>query len=175
MAKRCGAYVSGRCRGTADGAPYAQAVYDDGHGKSEVAADVEAGDAVFDCPSPNPDPTTSCSVTHVRGGTLVIYKGWEYPDHRVDTKEWRAVFRTASGASVGFSEWNSSQEKGAPVPRPEPPLSAAQLTAVVTSPAWQRVIDALPAPDTAGVPGVWGSPGKDRGTGPAKGPAGPAK
>lgn len=133
-------------RGTAQGVPYAHAVYDDGHGKAAVEAGVGAQGQTPGCPSPNPDPQTSCTLTHVNGGTLMIYKGFEYPDHRVETKNWYAEFQTASGAVVDFSEWNSSQEKGAPITRPEPPLTSAQITALLTSPLWQKVIDALPDP-----------------------------
>lgn len=140
-------------RGTEEGIPYAHVVYDDGHGKAAVEAYAQAEGQAPECPSPNPDPLTSCSLTHVRGGTLMIYKGFEYPDHRVETKDWSAVFVTASGAQVGVSEWNSPQEKDAPITRPEPPLTAVQLTAVVTAPAWRKVIDALPAPHDGKVPG----------------------
>jgi hypothetical protein len=130
-------------RGTAGGYPYAQAVYDDGHGKGLVAVEVSASGDAPDCPSPNPDPTTSCTLTHIGGGLLQIYKGYEFSDHRADTKDWVARYRTASGAFVELSEWNSPQEKGAPVSRAEPPLDSAQMTALVTSPRWRQVIAAL--------------------------------
>ncbi|MBM9505242.1 hypothetical protein [Actinacidiphila acididurans] len=150
-------------RGTEEGIPYAHVVYDDGHGKAAIEAGAQREGQVPDCPSPNPDPTTSCHLTHVKGGTLMIFQGWEYPDHRAQTKDWMAEFRTASGALVSVSEWNAPQEKDAGVTRPNPPLSPAQLAAIVTSPAWQRVIDALPiALSPKDVPGKQGSAaGKD--------------
>ena len=57
-----------------------------------------------------------------------------------------ADFRAASGAVVELSEWNSPQEKDAPITRPEPPLDAGQITAIVTSGHWQQVIAALSQP-----------------------------
>lgn len=147
-------------RGTGDGIPYAQVVYDDGHGKAAVEVGVVAqGEAT--CPSPNPDPTTSCTVIPLHNasgvsGTLQIFKGYEYPDHRVATKEWVARFRTSSGAMVELDEWNSPQEKDAPITRPEPPLNSAQITGIVTDPRWRRVIDALPVPKKWGMPGESG-------------------
>lgn len=141
--------VSGR--GTGQGIPYAHAVYDDGHGKAAVEVGISAQGAMRSCPSPNPDPTTSCTVVPLRdfagnSGTLVILKGYEYSDHRAETKDWIASFRTSTGAVVELSEWNSPQEKDAALTRPEPPLNTVQITGIVTSPRWREVVDALPAP-----------------------------
>jgi hypothetical protein len=149
--------VSGvKGRGTKEGTPYAHVLYDDGHGTAAVEASVSGQSSTPSCPSPSPDPLTTCSLTRVDGGTLWVYKGFEYSDHRVETKEWNVVFRTAAGASISVSEWNSAQEKDAPITRPDPPLTAAQLTAIVTSPSWQKVIDALPHPKK----GSWAAPGR---------------
>ncbi|WP_225845521.1 hypothetical protein [Streptomyces sp. HPF1205] len=149
-------------RGTGESIPYAHVVYDDGHGKAAVEVGVTAQGEVPTCPSRNPDPTTSCTVIPLHNsagvsGTLQIFKGYEYPDHRVATKEWVARFRTSSGAVVELDEWNSPQEKDAPITRPEPPLNSAQITGIVTNPRWQWVIDALPAPKKWRNPGA---PGK---------------
>lgn len=133
-------------RGTdGDLPPLAQVVFDDGHGASEIAVSVE--------PDSGPPPTCgdviaagdSCTQTHVRGGVLTVIKAWEYPDHRTDTKDWTAEFRAKDGSLVTVDEWNAPAEKGAPVSRPEPPLSAARLGSVATSPAWQRVVAATRA------------------------------
>lgn len=137
--------ISGRDgRGTADPLPpYAHVVFDDGHGASAVEVIVETdGAAAPDCQEAR-TAGNWCQHTHVHGGDLTILKGYEYPDHRADTKDWLAEFRTKDGASVSVSEWNAPAEKGAPVTRPEPPLSAARLAAIVTSSDWNRVINAL--------------------------------
>jgi hypothetical protein len=136
--------VSGRYgRGTDDElGPLAHVVYDDGQGASaiEVAVRSESG-APIDCADARAAGDW-CRQTHVYGGVLTIVKGWEYPDHRVDTKDWTAEFRAKDGSLVSVSEWNAPAEKGAPVTRPEPPLSAAQLGAIATDHKWRRVLAA---------------------------------
>lgn len=147
-------------RGTEGGMPLAAVVFNDGHGPGLVTLGVGLDEAAPSCPDvPDPDPQVSCTSTHVRGGTLTISKGFEYPDHRAETKDWAATFVTSSGAVVSLNEWNSKDEKDAPISRPNPPLSSAQLARIVTDPRWQRVIDALPDPnkvvqDTSGKPGA---------------------
>jgi hypothetical protein len=136
-------------RGTdGDLPPLAEVVFDDGKGPGLLDLMVAYGEMPVGCPA-HDDPGTSCTTRHIHGGILTIYKGFEYPDHRAETKDWFANFVTSAGATVGLSEWNSPQEKGAPVSRPNPPLSSARLTAIVTDPRWQRVIDALPDPSKA--------------------------
>ncbi|MET9218880.1 hypothetical protein ABZX65_08930 [Streptomyces sp. NPDC003300] len=133
-------------RGTEEGIPLAAVVFN----KGLVTLGIGAGEAVPSCPDfPSQDPDTSCTSTHVHGGTLTISKGFEYSDHRAETKEWYATLVTPSGAVISLSEWNSRDEKDAPISRPNPPLSSAQLAKIVTDPRWQRVIDALPDPDKA--------------------------
>ena len=135
--------VSGRDgRGTDDELPpYAHVVFDDGHGASAIEVGVEAqGGSPINCDVVAPGD--SCTQTHVHGGTLTVLKTYEYPDHRVDTKEWLAEFAGSDGSLVSVSEWNAPAEKGAPVSRPEPPLSAGRLGAIATDPAWRRVIAA---------------------------------
>lgn len=132
--------ISGReGRGTDDELPpYAHVVFDDGHGASAIEVGVETDGAV----APGCDSVPAgdwCAQTHVDGGTLTVLKSWEYPDHRTDTKDWLAEFQTSDGALITVSEWNAPAEKGAPVTRPEPPLSVRQLASVATNPAWRRV------------------------------------
>jgi hypothetical protein len=141
--------VSGReGRGTDDELPpYAHVVFDDGHGASAIEVAVEPdGAAPPDCADAE-GAGYSCTQTHVHGGILTILKGYEYPDHRTDTKEWLAEFRTQDGTLISVSEWNAAAEKDAPVTRPEPPLSAARLAAIATNPVWRRVAAAVPGPD----------------------------
>ncbi|SEG83440.1 hypothetical protein SAMN05216223_11479 [Actinacidiphila yanglinensis] len=155
--------ISGRDgRGTDDPLPpYAHVVFDDGHGPAAIEVIVENGGAApAECSSDAP-AGTSCTQSHVHGGTLTVLKTFEYPDHRAETKDWEAVFRTKDGAQVTVNEWNAAAEKGAPVSRPEPPLSAARLGALATSDVWRKVIAATPRADKAGVPGKAGAGTKD--------------
>jgi hypothetical protein len=144
--------ISGvEARGTDDDppVPYAHVVYDDGHGKAAIEVGVSPPSDTNGGCSAAPDPGTSCTSTHVKGGTLSIFKGYEYSDRRADTKDWLATFVTPDGASVEVSEWNAAAEKDAPVSRPEPPLSGTRLGAVASDPRWKRVIDAMPEPAKA--------------------------
>jgi hypothetical protein len=134
-------------RGTDDG-PLAQVIFDDGKGPGLVEVGVGYEQAPDPCPAVDL-PGTSCTSSRVNGGMLTIYKGFEYPDHRVETKDWIATYVTRSGAVVDLSEWNSPQEKDAPITRQNPPLNSATLAKIVTDPRWQRVIDALPPRPTA--------------------------
>lgn len=136
--------ISGRDgRGTdSELPPYAQVVFDDGHGPSEISVGVDTtSETPPPCPAHSP-AGESCTRTHVHGGTLTVIKTYEYPDHRVDTKEWLAEFRAKDGSLVTVSEWNAAAEKDAPVSRPEPPLSAARLGVIATSDTWKRVLAA---------------------------------
>jgi hypothetical protein len=133
-----------RSRGTATGIPYAYAVLDDGHGPGALSFGIDLDGAAPTCPGTDA-PGTSCTSSRLPGGTLTILKGYEYPDHRAQAKDWDAYFVNAAGAVVDLSEWNAAAEKGAPVSRPNPPLSSARLAAIVTDSRWHRVIDAIPA------------------------------
>ncbi|WUH92946.1 hypothetical protein OG900_24425 [Streptomyces sp. NBC_00433] len=128
----------------------ATAVFDNGPGPGLVEVDLQRqANPVDNCPHPAPSGTW-CSLTHVHGGSLTLFKGYEYPDRRTDVKEWVATFVTPNGAQIQLSQWNSRQEKGSPVSRPTPPLSLAQMTAVVTSGKWKPVLAGLPASDDLG-------------------------
>lgn len=131
--------------------PYAGLVYDDGKGEAAVAVSlnqVEPGSeqarAVTACPDKvlfAYDP--ACVTSRLSDGSvLTIFQGYEYPDLRVQTKWWTADLVTPQGQHVNVSEWNAAAEKDAPVSRPEPPLSTAQLKKVVTAKAWLTAIDA---------------------------------
>jgi hypothetical protein len=123
----------------------ATALFDDGAGPGDVSVDLERGAGpVGDCPPAAQNPGTWCSITHVQGGTLKLFKGWEYPDHRGGEKDWTAMFITPDDAGVSLSQWNSTREKGASTTRTDPPLDVAEMTAVVTSDLWKPVLAALP-------------------------------
>ncbi|MEU7060000.1 hypothetical protein [Streptomyces sp. NPDC046197] len=142
-------------RGTeTDLPPYALVVYDDGKGKAAVAVTLDrfqpGGQHALQttqCPDKVFIAYDACTSTKLAdGSSLVILKGYEYPNRRSGTKLWTADLVTPAGEHIGVQEWNSAAEKDSPVTRAEPPLSAEQLTALVGSHEWRAVMDALPAP-----------------------------
>ncbi|WP_433891538.1 hypothetical protein [Streptomyces sp. CA-111067] len=131
-------------RGTEDTAPYAQLVFDDGHGPAEVSVVLQTqSDVPQNCAAAHA-AGDYCRQTTVHGGTLTIWKGWEYSDHRNNTKEWMAEYRHQDGAQVSVSEWNAPSEKDVPASRPNPPLTAARLASIATAPAWNKVLAVTP-------------------------------
>jgi hypothetical protein len=131
-------------RGTEDTAPYAQLVFDDGHGPAEVSVVLQTqSDVPQNCTAADA-AGDYCRQTTVHGGTLTIWEGWEYSDHRNNTKEWMAEYRHQDGALVSVSEWNAPSEKDAPASRPNPPLTATRLASIATAPAWNKVLAVTP-------------------------------
>lgn len=133
----------------------ASVVYDDGHGKAAVSVNLERqypgqepqeGDMV--CPDKNLTQFESCSATSLDDGSrLVLFKGWEYPDRREETKWWYADLLTPEGYRISVYEWNAPAEKGEPVSRSTPPLSLDRLKTLVRSDAWLPILRTLPEPD----------------------------
>ncbi|MFD7864175.1 hypothetical protein [Streptomyces sp. NPDC059783] len=139
-------------RGTGDpGGPMAALVHDDGRGKAAISVGIGAVDPSGSeaeeqvaCPDKVYVPYDSCRSEKLPDGSrLMVLRGYEYPDKRVDTKWWHAYLVTRDGYTVDASEWNAPAEKDAATTRDEPPLSAAQLKALVTSKAWRPVMEAL--------------------------------
>ncbi|WP_046730563.1 hypothetical protein [Streptomyces humi] len=132
--------------------PYAQVVYDDGHGAAAISVAVNrvlpgGTDArqVTQCPDKLYIPYDSCVTSHLPDASVVtVVKGYEYPDRRVDTKLWTANLVTPDGQHVSVSEWNAAAEKDAPISREQPPLSAAQLKVLAAAKEWRGVVDAIP-------------------------------
>ncbi|MER6148622.1 hypothetical protein [Streptomyces hirsutus] len=154
-----GEFSGERGRGTDSvRAPFAQVVYDDGEGPAAVGVGlsrIEPGSAqareATQCPDKVFTPHDSCATSTLADGSkLMLFKGYEYPDRRVDTRWWNAVLVTPQGQQVSVSEWNSAAEKDEPVSRPAPPLSAAQLKEIATAPQWRAAVDAIP--ERAGKP-----------------------
>ncbi|MGW5970853.1 hypothetical protein [Streptomyces sp. NPDC055186] len=140
------------------GGPFAQVVYDDGEGPAVVGVSLshvgpgspQAHEAT-QCPDKILTPHDSCDTSTLADGSkFMVFKGYEYPDRRVDTKRWLAVLVTPQGQQISVSEWNAAAQKDAPVSRPAPPLSASQLEEIATAPQWRAAVGAVP--ERAGTP-----------------------
>ncbi|MFF2081716.1 hypothetical protein ACFVXG_43970 [Kitasatospora sp. NPDC058162] len=123
----------------------AQLVFDDGRGKSLFMVGVQkhrkGQGQDRSCPDPKLNRIDACSVTTLADGSkLFLSEGYEYPDHRADTKEWIAVLTGPDGREISLSEWNSPQEKGAADSRTDPPLTLDQLRVIVTDRSWDRIV-----------------------------------
>ncbi|MFF8834359.1 hypothetical protein [Streptomyces sp. NPDC015130] len=131
-------------------------VYDDGAGKASVSVGLyrsaggegEAGAGQVTCPSEVHVSFDSCTSKTLAGGDrLMVIQGYEYPDRREDTKNWRAVLLTKDGFLVDASEHNAAAQKGSAVTRENPPFTPAQLKALVTSDDWRPLLAQLPKPE----------------------------
>ncbi|MFE5295041.1 hypothetical protein [Streptomyces sp. NPDC056632] len=129
-------------------------VYDDGKGKAAVSVGLyragksaETGLDQVTCPDKAAVPYDACTSARVPGGgRLMVFQGYEYPDKRVLTKNWRAVLLTADGFIVDASEYNAPAEKGAEISRETPPFGAAQLKSLVLADGWRPLLKQLPVP-----------------------------
>ncbi|MEV8553024.1 hypothetical protein AB0L04_24825 [Streptomyces glaucescens] len=154
-----GKVTGATAQGTSTGTPYANVVYDDGQGAGAVAVglgrvepDSQNAREMTTCPDKAVSPHDACRTTRLADGSfLMIFQGYEYPDRRVDTKRWQAELVTPEGRHISVSEWNAAAEKDAPVTRPEPPLTPAELERIATAPAWRGAADAIPV-DPKGKP-----------------------
>ncbi|MCP3758409.1 hypothetical protein [Streptomyces sp. TBY4] len=133
--------------------PAVTAVFDDGEGKSRIGFTLNRIDPkgemaadMLKCPSKATTKHDSCTSEKLADGSqLFLYKGYVFPDHRANVKSWRAIVVTPQGFIVDASEENAATEKDSPPTRPTPPLSLAQLQALVTSPLWHPALNDLPA------------------------------
>ncbi|WP_354643087.1 hypothetical protein [Kitasatospora camelliae] len=138
--------------------PIASLVFDDGRGRGIVRLITDRVDppgtgdtADTRCPDPFQTPTESCERT-VRpdGSVLVVAK---YPSRDPDDqRNWVVTYTGADGRRIRVDEYNGAYDT---VTREEPPLTADQLAAVATSPAWDPVFeqftrDATPRPTAPG-------------------------
>ncbi|MCH5672943.1 hypothetical protein [Streptomyces gilvus] len=149
-----GKFSQAQARGTNEKpGPFVHLVYDDGKGAAAIGVGlnrIEPGSdearQTTECPGKAYVHYDACGTTRMPDGSVVmVLQGYEYPDRRVDTKYWTAELVTPEGQHISVSEWNAAAEKDAPVTRPEPPLSAAQLRQLVTAGAWRDAVDAIPS------------------------------
>lgn len=155
-----GEFTKAEARGTDDEpSPYVQLVYDDGKGASAISVGLDRLRPGSDqarqatrCPGKALAHYDSCGTSRLADGSVVmVMRGYEYPDRRVDTKRWNAELVTPQGQYVSVNEWNAAAEKDAPITRSQPPLTPAQLTKLAAAAVWRRAIDAIPRdPDSAG-------------------------
>ncbi|MFF8807954.1 hypothetical protein [Streptomyces omiyaensis] len=141
-------------------------IYDDGRGEaafgislSRAGREAEAGADQVTCPDPVYVPHDACTTERLSDGSrLMVFQGYEYPDKREATKNWRAVLLTQDGLLVDASEYNAPAEKGAEISREDPPFNANQLRGIVLARAWRPLLAQIPPLPTA--PAAPGGPGK---------------
>ncbi|MFF5182544.1 hypothetical protein ACFY30_01955 [Streptomyces sp. NPDC000345] len=151
-----GKFTKTQARGTdEDLPPLAVGVFDDGKGEGSISlglervassgTDIDPSAEVMPCPESSQSGFDSCTTEGLSDGSAItVYQGYEYPDHRVETKAWGADLVTPDGHHVSVIEWNSPAEKGEPVTRTDPPLSPRQLKTLASAAQWRKIIDALP-------------------------------
>ncbi|MFS4092450.1 hypothetical protein [Streptomyces sp. AF1A] len=94
-------------------------------------------------------PYDRCTTRHLPGGAVLnTTESYTYPSSDTGQKRWYVVLTTADGAQITVQEFGGGGEK-ASSGGADPLLSIAQLTSIVRSPAWKKVISALPAREAA--------------------------
>ncbi|MEU3722949.1 hypothetical protein [Streptomyces sp. NPDC031705] len=139
-------------RGTDDQAPSARGLVDDGKGKGRVGVLLTRIDPagamareMTTCPDRKNVAYDSCKEEVLPDGSrLLLIQSYDYDDARKSVKDWRATLATPQGFLIDASEANATQGKGVPVTRPEPPLTMAQMKALVVSDKWRPALDDLP-------------------------------
>ncbi|MFD9008807.1 hypothetical protein [Streptomyces sp. NPDC059552] len=148
-----GELTGAEARGTSDElGPWVSGVYDDGKGRSAVSVRLQRVDPngnlardQTECGDKSVQGYDDCRTEQLADGSrLMLHKGYEYPDRRVDTKVWSATLVTPQGFMVGASEWNAAAEKDAPVSRTDPPLATEELKTLVISTLWHPALNDLP-------------------------------
>ncbi|MGE7439577.1 hypothetical protein [Kitasatospora sp. NPDC001175] len=129
------------------GGPMAHVAYDDGHGASAitlstdwVALPISAGTQGTQCPDPTERPTEGCTRTVGTDGSILVIEKFKPEPGGGPTSTWTAIWTGPDGRRVRLDEMNS-RTAGPPLTRAEPALSADQLAAVVSSPAWNPVFE----------------------------------
>ncbi|KJS59651.1 hypothetical protein [Streptomyces rubellomurinus] len=150
--------------GTNDGAvpglpPSAHLLYDDGQGAGmvtlsvdRVALPISETTAGTQCADPVESPTEGCERTVLPDGGIVVVDRLA-PVEPMKVRKWQATYTGPDGRRLQIWEVNATSY-GPPLSRPNPPLTPRQLTAAVTSNAW----DPLFAPGAATTPAPGNSP-----------------
>ncbi|WP_369377362.1 hypothetical protein [Streptomyces sp. cg36] len=140
--------------------PTASVVYDDGKGAASIGIALStidpAGESAaqyVSCPSKAIVDYDHCSSQVLADGSrFMLLQGYEYPDRREATKDWRATLITPKGVMVDANEYNAPAEKGAQVSRVDPPLTGAQMKSLVTADVWKRTMAGAAVPRHEPVP-----------------------
>ncbi|MFJ2825657.1 hypothetical protein ACIO7M_31770 [Streptomyces toxytricini] len=127
-------------------------VYDDGKGGvairlTLVAVDPKGSmaDIATRCKKKEVRPDDACMTEQLADGSrLLTQQGYVAQNPAIDIKEWRAALVTPQGFLVELSEKNAPPMETTTSSRPNPPLSPAQLRAVVTSDKWQPALNDMP-------------------------------
>ncbi|AOR33398.1 hypothetical protein BFF78_22080 [Streptomyces fodineus] len=94
-------------------------------------------------------PYDRCTTEKLPGGAVLnTTKSFTYPNGDTGQKRWYVVLTTADRVQLTVEEFGGGDEKGSSSGA-APLLSVAQLTSIVRSPAWNKAITALPAPEGA--------------------------
>ncbi|MFD4240578.1 hypothetical protein ACFWP3_03070 [Streptomyces sp. NPDC058525] len=128
-------------------------VYDDGQGGAGISLVVTRVDpngsmanTTTLCTKKATRPDDNCTTEQLADGSkLLIQQGYAAQNHDIDIKEWRAALVTPQGFLVELSAQNALPMETTKASRPNPPLSPAQLRAVVISDKWHPALNDLPA------------------------------
>ncbi|MFF1476595.1 hypothetical protein ACFVYD_03225 [Streptomyces sp. NPDC058301] len=134
--------------------PTASVVFDDGKGKGSIAISLSTIDPAGEgaagyvtCPSKAITAYDHCVAEVLPDGSrFMFFQGYEYPDRREETKNWRATLVTPKGVLVDASEYNAAAEKGARISRVNPPLTGAQMKTLVTAEVWKTTMAGAKVP-----------------------------
>lgn len=127
-------------------------VYDDGKGGVAIRLTLVpvdpngtlANNAIL-CKKKDVRPDDACTTEQLADGSrLLTQQGYLAQSPAIDIKEWRAALVTPQGFQVELSETSAPPMETTTSSRPNPPLSPAQLRAVVTSEKWQPALNDLP-------------------------------
>ncbi|WP_329400983.1 hypothetical protein [Streptomyces melanogenes] len=140
--------------------PSASVVFDDGKGKGSIGISLstidpagEGATGYVTCPSKAITDYDHCAAEVLPDGSrFMLFQGYEYPDRREETKNWRATLVTPKGVLVDASEYNAAAEKGAKISRVDPPLTGAQMKALVSAEVWKTTMAGAKVPRSESVP-----------------------
>ncbi|WP_042383120.1 hypothetical protein [Streptacidiphilus melanogenes] len=155
-AKASGAYAWGLSGRPTPGAPstggasaQVHLVYDDGHGPAWIELTVER----WDTPGSGGMPTAcvdnqfeQCRATNLPQGARVRVLQSSDGNPANPSRYWTAMLDLPWGGEVVASESNKADFYGGAPTRHDPPLTMAQLQALVTAPVWQPIVAAVPKP-----------------------------
>ncbi len=118
--------------------------FDDGRGASMMVLNLDRvadGPEANRCRDPFEEPTESCDRTVRPDGSVLVIDKLE-ARQAGGPENWIAVLVTPDGRRVRLDEYNATSA-GPPLTRAEPPLTADQLTSLVTG-GWDAVFTAVP-------------------------------